>query len=625
MNTASGLESANTSLRTTILISREAVPPSMAGDFRAMGRIVLRGRSTIVEVFEAEFDFPQGARERLNAAYARFDAGEVAALGEIRALAAEFPEDAALRRLLERLESVGPGGVFQLQRSPTAAAPTAKNEPLLAVLAFDDLCDGADMGWFSDGVSEEILQTVASRAPLKVIGRGSSFQFRGADKAASKVASALKVTHVLDGSVRRSGSTVRIAAHLIECASETTLWSDRFDRDLSDVFALQDEIAVAVAAALEVVLAPPPTAEAVDPAAYDLFLQARQKASGFSDPAAVAAAIEMLEQATELAPRFARAWTLLAQALMGQFRYHGSDKPYEMMRAKVVKAAGTALGIDPGLGSAYVALSGLEPIGLYSKREALFNKALSVAPNDPEVISTVGWFTASLGRLRETLGYAKQAFDLDPMYTTAANNYAIALTGVGRYSESRGLWAKFCAAWPDVTVFLTNAIGDACFHADWERFDDLVRVARERGVYAGALRDLVRLGDNLRQPDPGYRNGLLQFARQELARTHNVVDRTLVALYRFGLKDETFELIDQAAFDYVVDPEKPWLSAFSVGRLLSMALNESMIRDPRFPRLCDRLGLCDYWVSSERWPDCADDGVLPYDFKAEAHRLAAGP
>ena len=172
MNTASGQESANTSLRTTILISREAVPPSMAGDFRAMGRIVLRGRSTIVEVFEAEFDFPQGARERLNAAYARFDAGEVAALGEIRALAAEFPEDAALRRLLERLESVGPGGVFQLQRSPTAAAPTAKNEPLLAVLAFDDLCDGADMGWFSDGCIEEILQTVASRAPLKVIGRG---------------------------------------------------------------------------------------------------------------------------------------------------------------------------------------------------------------------------------------------------------------------------------------------------------------------------------------------------------------------------------------------------------------------------------------------------------------------
>ncbi|HLZ84447.1 MAG TPA: adenylate/guanylate cyclase domain-containing protein, partial [Caulobacteraceae bacterium] len=389
MNTASGLESANSALRTTVLISREALPPSTAGDFRAMGRIVLRGRSNPVEVFEAEFDFPRGARERLNAAYARFDAGDVAALGEFSALAAEFPRDAALRRLLDRLESVGPGGVFHLGASRTAAA---KSEPLLAVLAFDDLSDGADMGWFSDGVSEEILQTVASGAALKVIGRGSSFQFRGAEKAASKVAAALKATHVLDGSVRRSGSTVRIAAHLIECASETTLWSDRFDRDLSDVFTLQDEIAAAVAAALKVALAPPAKAETIDPAAYDLFLRARQKASGFSDPAAVAAAIEMLEQATALAPRFARAWTLLAQALMGQFRFHGSEKPYATMRAKVVTAADTALGIDPGLGSAYVALSGLEPIGLYAKREALFSKALSVAPNDPEVISTIGWF-----------------------------------------------------------------------------------------------------------------------------------------------------------------------------------------------------------------------------------------
>jgi adenylate cyclase len=114
MNTASGLESANKQLKTRILISREALPTAMAGMFRAMGRIGLRGRSTPVEVFEAALDFPGEARQRLNVAYARFDAGETPALDEIAALSDQFPDDVALERLVERLRAVGPGGAFLL-------------------------------------------------------------------------------------------------------------------------------------------------------------------------------------------------------------------------------------------------------------------------------------------------------------------------------------------------------------------------------------------------------------------------------------------------------------------------------------------------------------------------------
>ena len=175
-----------------------------------------------------------------------------------------------LRRLFDgvgqgafKLETVTKVGYRLVSTGGTGAAPrqeavalAAVAEPRLAVLAFDNLCDGEDMAWFSNGVSEEILQTVASGAALKVIGRGSSFQFRGAEKSASHVAAALNVTHLLDGSVRRRGPTVRISAQLIECAGETTLWSDRFDRELADFLAVQDEIAGAVAAALAVVFAP---------------------------------------------------------------------------------------------------------------------------------------------------------------------------------------------------------------------------------------------------------------------------------------------------------------------------------------------------------------------------------
>jgi adenylate cyclase len=129
-------------------------------------------------------------------------------------------------------------------------------EPLLAVLAFDNLSGDPEMAYFSDGVSEEIQQSVARGADLKVVGRTSSFQFRGPEKAAGRIGVALNATHVLDGAVRRSGQRVRISAQLVECARDTTLWSDRFDGQLDDVFTLQDEIAAAVAAALRVVFAP---------------------------------------------------------------------------------------------------------------------------------------------------------------------------------------------------------------------------------------------------------------------------------------------------------------------------------------------------------------------------------
>src|SRR5260221_12358812 len=214
------------------------------------------------------------------------------------------------------------GGVASASQSVRSTGARHMAEPLLAVLAFDNLSGDADMGYFSDGVSEEILQTVARGAELKGIGRGSSFQFRGPDKAAAPVAAALGATHVLDGSVRRSGNKVRIAANLIECERETTLWSDRFDRELSDVFALQDEIAAAVATALKVAFAPAVQAESVDPSAYNLYLRAHEiRNRGLLSPATLISVIELLQEATSLAPKFARAWEFLATMEVEYLRF----------------------------------------------------------------------------------------------------------------------------------------------------------------------------------------------------------------------------------------------------------------------------------------------------------------
>jgi TolB-like protein len=228
--------------------------------------------------------------------------------------------------------------------SPLAAAPrvseSANAEPLLAVLAFDNLSNDPEMAYFSDGVSEEIQQSVARGADLKVIGRTSSFQYRGADKAVRRVAAELGASHVLDGAVRRSGPRVRISAQLIECARETTLWSDRFDGGLEDVFTLQDEIAAAVAAALKVVFAPAPASTPVDPAAYELYLKARELYdSRFTEPDSIRTAVELLERATTLAPRFARAWADLALVRAYLMSVHGVGESYATARDLVAAAA----------------------------------------------------------------------------------------------------------------------------------------------------------------------------------------------------------------------------------------------------------------------------------------------
>ena len=346
----------------------------------------------------------------------------------------------------------------------TAATPA---EPLLAVLAFDNLSGDAEMAYFSDGVSEEILQTVARDAALKVIGRGSSFQFRGRDKAAAHVAAALNVTHVLDGSVRRSGNKVRIAANLIECGRQTTIWSDRFDRELSDVFALQDEIAAAVAAALKVAFAPAVQAGSVDPAAYTLFLKALEiRNRGLLSPATRAAVIELLEEATGLAPTFARAWESLGTMKAARYRFDDTGRPHAVERAEVVIAAETALRFDPGLGGAHQALGQLMTPARFAEREALHLKALAVAPNDPTVLTNASLFFTEVGRVHEALGYARRAYDLDPINPWSANWYVNMLDYAGRFGDARAGYEKLCALWPDNDLIARDAILSASAHGD---------------------------------------------------------------------------------------------------------------------------------------------------------------
>ena len=194
-------------------------------------------------------------------------------------------------------------------------APDAKS---IAVLPFADMSPAKDQEYMSDGIAEELLNLLAKVPELKVIARTSSFAFKGKDIKVEDIARELNVAHVLEGSVRTSGTQLRITAQLIRTADSTHLWSETYDRTLDDIFAVQDEIAVAVVEELKIkLLGAAPMAQATDPKAYALFLRAREVARLLTE-ASLEEAIPLYQQALKIDPAYPAACVGLAYAYSAQ-------------------------------------------------------------------------------------------------------------------------------------------------------------------------------------------------------------------------------------------------------------------------------------------------------------------
>lgn len=508
-------------------------------------------------------------------------------------------------------------------RLDESALPFSKPAlPTLAVLAFDNLSGDPDLTWFSDGVSVEILEAVARGAGVKIIGRGSSFQFRGASKAARQVGAALQATHVLDGAVRRAGARLRISAQLVECRYETTLWSQTFERGLTDIFDIQDEIAAAVAASLALVFSPARQADVIDPAIYDLYLQARHPLGGLAGSGNEAdhrRAIALLEEATARAPTFARAWADLAMRQAVCLRRFACDRRVEV-HARAKEAAHTALRLDPALGVAHQALSYLAPLGAYKDRGALHERALAAAPNDSEVITLAGQFYAEVGRLGDTLTCARRAFALDPLYWPAAHWYAGMLDVLGRHSEAAALWDAYLERWPDVEALIGEAIAGAANANDWDRFEMLVARACARGFESPEHVAFIAYQRNRRFQSAAYLEAHRIRVKAQFEADGRVALRDLTRLHALGAAEEAWNYIEHASFAHMFAPEITPSASLWAPAILFVASNGAMMADPRFVALCAKVGLVAYWLATEQWPDCAEPGRLPYDFKAACAR-----
>ena len=306
----------------------------------------------------------------------------------------------------------------------------------IAVLPFVDMSPNRDQEYFSDGISEELLNLLAKIPQLRVISRSSAFSFKGKDIEVPEIAKRLNVAHVLEGSVRKAGNEVRITAQLIEARSDTHLWSATYDRTLDDIFAVQDEIAAAVVAQLKVeLLGATPKVKAVDPKAYALYLQARQLWQ-YRTPEGLEQSIALYQQALAIDPNDAAAWSGLASSYVSQAGdgLRPIEEGYSLAREAVQKA----LEIDPDHAPAHGLFGwiAMEYDGEPAAAARHLTHALALEPNDSETIRIAAYLARSLGRFDTAIALGEYVTGRDPVNAVGYANLGYQYSYAGRLDDA---------------------------------------------------------------------------------------------------------------------------------------------------------------------------------------------
>jgi TolB-like protein/tetratricopeptide (TPR) repeat protein len=313
------------------------------------------------------------------------------------------------------------------------------------VLAFDDLSEKHDQGYFADGVAEEILNALAHVEGLRVPGRTSSFWFKGKNVEPAEIGRKLAVTHLLEGSVRRAGKRVRVTAQIVNIADGGHLWSETFDRSEADIFAVQDEVAKAVAQALRVRLLPGSGSAAEgtrtsNPEVYRLYLLGRQQLRTFNQESN-ARAIASFKQALALEPTYAPAWAGLAHATFLSSATFEADS--NVTRPAVLAAAEKAIALAPGVADGFAVRAELRrALFDFAGAHADIDRALSLSPNDANTLVVQARLLANEGRLAESLKAARRAVDLDPLNAEAWVRLSSVLVGLNDLAGVRTAVAK---------------------------------------------------------------------------------------------------------------------------------------------------------------------------------------
>jgi TolB-like protein/Flp pilus assembly protein TadD len=315
-------------------------------------------------------------------------------------------------------------------------------EHSIAVLPFVNMSSDKEQEYFSDGISEELLNLLAKIPQLQVTARTSSFSFKGKDTAIPEIARTLHVAHVLEGSVRKAGNSVRITAQLIKAGTDTHLWSQTYDRKLDDIFKIQDEIATAVVEQLKIrLLGAAPTAKPVDGQAYALFLQARAvERQGSAE--AFAQAITLYQQAVALDASDAAAWTGLAEVYcLQEYQY---QRPADEATRLAREAIDHALAGDPSYAPAHAQLGW---IAIFLDRDLAaaarhLEHALTLDPGNTDVLGIAAILARRLGRFEQAVAIGRHLLSHDPVSPTGWDDLGYALLYAGHRDEAMAAFRK---------------------------------------------------------------------------------------------------------------------------------------------------------------------------------------
>ena len=455
----------------------------------------------------------------------------------------------------------------------TAMQQNADNS--IAVLPFVNMSSDEEQEYFSDGLSEELLNLLAGIPELKVAARTSSFSFKGKDLAIPEIASQLNVAHVLEGSVRKHGNQIRVTAQLIHADNGYHLWSETYDRQLDNVFQIQEDIAIAVVDALRItLLGEAPKVRKTDPRAYQLYLEGqylkRQLTSDSLDRA-----VEAFKQAVEIDPSYVPAWAELADTYIWGGSYDGLSR--EETAALADQAVQIAISTDPDYAYAYYVRGITEIFEKNRFQQGIedFEHAFELDPDNAFIVAAIG----------------KGAF-LTAKYDLAIEQYQAAL-------------AKEPVV-PEFYFFLGRTYLSSG-HLD-EAEESFRKLSTLSSSFRGELylfETMLVRGDleaALAASDTHFRNAITQFLAGNTSKADealaNFVENSapywvaLIYGYR-GEVDKTFEWLDLMLEDDSYFPT--WI--------LTETAFRSIHDDPRWEVLLEKLGLLEYWL--ERTPEAA--------------------
>ena len=475
---------------------------------------------------------------------------------------------------------LGAVGVFAWQRSRAATGATAPEGRSVAVLPFENIGSDTSNAYFSDGMTEEVIIALDKLPGLRVASRGSAFAFKGKAVDARDIGRQLGVTHIVEGSVRRAGGRLRLSARLVSTSNNYEVWSQSYDRDVSDVFAVQDELARAIAGELDASLRgtrpAPASGGTTNLAAYDLYLRGRYLWN-HRTAAGLDLAARAFSEATRLDPTYALAYAGIADVYSVYPQYAG--RPRTEFSGRAEEAARKALALDSTLAEAHATLGLLaNQDGRHAEAEREFRRAIAIKPTYP---TAHHWYALALrrqGRMQESRVQFEEARRLDPLSPIIATVYATSFYFERDYPRAISELEQVLQlhpGFPEAIRYLARVYGQG---------GDLPRALAtiQRAAAASGLREQGDLGWILgRMGRDREADSLLANARARAARepvTHGTF--ALIHLGR-GRLDSAFVWLERAADDG---------DAIVIYAKVDPRFDE-VRSDPRFRRLLQRMNL----------------------------------